>query len=252
MIPNRLRATVPGPQPSPLLPPGPSSPFPGVLPAARRAGPVEPRRALPCSSLLCGVGLTGLEVVSPRGGAGSGLTPREVVSPQGSVGSGLTRTGWWPRGVGLGAGSRTRRWCPRSCPGSRRGARARRNCSPAAGGPGAGSASRRSTLGRVRGCAEVSPGLGQAGIRVPSPAEPPTHGSRRVGGRRGNSRPRWAEPCPVWTTVPLAGSGYQEGASMPAHLLIVATHSCPGTDPPQPLWAPQEGRVGCRDSPQDS
>lgn len=144
----------------------------------------------------------------------------------------------------MGAASRTRRWCPRSCPGSRRGARARRNCSPAAGGPGAGSASRRSTLGRVRGCAEVSPGLGQAGIRVPSPAEPPTHGSRRVGGRRGNSRPRWAEPCPVWTTVPLAGSGYQEGASVPAHLLIVATHSCTGTDPPRPLWAPQEGRAG--------
>lgn len=39
---------------------------------------------------------------------------------------------------------------------------------------------------------------------------------------------------------------------MPAHLLIVATHSCTGTDPPRPLWAPQEGRAGCPDSPQDS
>ena len=29
---------------------------------------------------------------------------------------------------------------------------------------------------------------------------------------------------------------------MPAHLLIVATRSCPGTDPPRPLWAPRKGR----------
>lgn len=95
------------------------------------------------------------------------------------------------------------------------------------------------------------PWPGQAGIRAPSPAEPLTHGCC-VGGRRGSSRPRLAEPCPAWTTVPLAGSGYQEGAAMPLHLLIVAARSCPGTDPPRPLWAPQEGRVGCWDSPQDS
>ena len=135
MIPKRLRATVPGPQPSPLLARGPSSPFPGwgTSRGSPRAGPVAPSRALPGRSLLSGVG----------GGGGA--------HAQGGGG---------PAGWG-GAGSRTRRWCPRSGPGSRRGARARGSCSPAAGGPEAGGAPHRSTLGRVRGCAEVSRGRGR-------------------------------------------------------------------------------------------
>ena len=150
MIPKRLRATVPGPQPSPLLARGPSSPFPGwgTSRGSPRAGPDAPSRALPGRSLLSGVG-----------GGGGAHAHRGGVPAGWGVGA-HAQGGGGPAGWG-GAGSRTRRWCPRSCPGSRRGARARGSCSPAAGGPEAGGAPHRSTLGRVRGCAEVSRGRGR-------------------------------------------------------------------------------------------
>ena len=186
----------------PLLARGPSSPFPGT-------GGGFPR--LPAGGPRCTFPSTAPQEPSVRGGGwGRGSRPGR----------------WWPRGVGWGRAHVRGGGVP--------------TVAPAVGeahGPGGAAALLPEDLklvvhrtGRPWGGSGVcrgQPWPGQAGSRAPSLAEPPTHGCRW--GRRGSSRPRSAEPCPAWTTVPLAGSGYQEGAAMPPHLLIVAAHSCPGT-----------------------
>lgn len=75
VIPNRLRATVPRPQPSPLLAPGPSSPFLGDFPRPPAGGP------------RCTFPSTAPQEPSVRGGGWRrGSRPGK----------------WWPRGVGRG------------------------------------------------------------------------------------------------------------------------------------------------------